>query len=81
MPLPSTPQKPAVPSARKASNELLIKGMTIGLIGLIILIAPYFMAANGISQMLTQSYLVGWFALILGLAFVVQFLLRRRKSR
>ncbi|MBV8250938.1 MAG: hypothetical protein JO200_21150 [Comamonas sp.] len=71
MPLPSAPQK------SKARNEILIKGMTIALIGVIILLAPIFKPESGIGQLFAQSYLVGWFALVLGLAFVGQYLLAR----
>ena len=71
MPLPSAPQK------SKARNEILIKGMTIALIGVIILLAPNFKPQSGIGQLFAQSYLVGWFALVLGLAFVGQYLLAR----
>jgi hypothetical protein len=71
MPLPSAPQK------SKARNEILIKGMTIALIGVIILLAPIFKPQSGIGQLFAQSYLVGWFALVLGLAFVGQYLLAR----
>lgn len=80
MPLPSTPQKPADNKPRKAQNEVLIKGMTIALIGIIILVAPIFKPESGIGQLFAQSYLVGWFALVLGAAFIVQFLLRRKKG-
>lgn len=78
MPLPSAPQKPG--ASRKSRNEILIKGMTIALIGLIILVAPLIKPESGIGQLFAQSYLVGWFALILGLAFIVQFLLGKRKK-
>ena len=71
MPLPSAPQK------SKARNEILIKGMTIALIGVIILLVPIFKPQSGIGQLFAQSYLVGWFALVLGLAFVGQYLLAR----
>ena len=74
MPLPSTPQK------SKARNEILIKGMTIALIGIIILLAPVFKPDSGIGQLFAQSYLVGWFALVLGLAFIGQFLWNRFKK-
>ena len=74
MPLPSTPQK------SKARNEILIKGMTIALIGIIILLAPVFKPDSGIGQLFAQSYLVGWFALVLGLAFIGQFLWNRLKK-
>lgn len=74
MPLPSAPQK------SKARNEILIKGLTIALIGIIILLAPVFKPESGIGQLFAQSYLVGWFALVLGLAFIGQFLWVRFKK-
>ena len=74
MPLPSAPQK------SKARNEILIKGLTIALIGIIILLAPVFKPESGIGQLFAQSYLVGWFALVLGLAFIAQYLLARFKK-
>lgn len=74
MPLPSAPQK------SKSRNEILIKGMTIALIGIIILLAPVFKPESGIGQLFAQSYLVGWFALVLGLAFIGQFLWTRFKK-
>lgn len=74
MPLPSAPQK------SKARNEILIKGLTIALIGIIILLAPVFKPESGIGQLFAQSYLVGWFALVLGLAFIGQFLWVRFKQ-
>lgn len=74
MPLPATPQK------SKSRNEILIKGLTIALIGIIILLAPVFKPESGIGQLFAQSYLVGWFALVLGLAFIAQYLLARFKK-
>ena len=74
MPLPSAPKN------SKSRNEILIKGMTIALIGVIILLAPVFKPESGIGQLFAQSYLVGWFALVLGLAFIGQYLLTRFKK-
>lgn len=74
MPLPSAPKK------SKSSNEILIKGMTIALIGVIILLAPVFKPESGVGLLFAQSYLVGWFALVLGLAFIGQHLFKRFKK-
>ena len=79
MPLPE-PRSTSRKSA-KGDNEILIKGMTCTLIGLIILITPYVKPGGGISQLLAQSSPVGWFALVLGLALMVQALVRRSKQR
>jgi hypothetical protein len=79
MPLPDTPSSRS--ASRKADIELLIKGVTCAVIGRVILLAPQFMAPGGIVQMMAQSYLVGWFALLLGTAFIVLFAVRRSKAR
>ncbi len=79
MSLPDTPSSRS--ASRKADIELLIKGVTCAVIGLVILLAPQFMAPGGIVQMMAQSYQVGWFALLLGTAFIVLFAVRRSKAR
>lgn len=64
---------------RRASNtDQLIKGIVCTLLGLGILVSPYFMAAGGMREMLAGSWLVGWFALGLGLVFVVRYLKGRK---
>lgn len=74
---------PHLPSRQrdKARNELLLKGIFIAFIGLFVLVAPAFMAATEMRAIVTQSYLVGWFALLLGGVFIVQFAVRRWKER
>src|SRR5258708_26282272 len=42
-------------ASRKADIELLIKGVTCAVIGLVILLAPQFMAPGGIVQMMARS--------------------------
>ena len=54
--------------------------LTIALIGIIILLAPVFKPESGIAQLFAQSHIVGWFALVLGLAFIAQFLWVRFKK-
>lgn len=73
MPTPHT-------ASAQAYNDLMIKGVTCAIIGLVVLIAPFYMQASDLRNIFLQAYLVGWFALVLGLAFVVQGLLRRRKA-
>ena len=73
---------PATPGAAATWTIVqTIKGVTCAVIGLVILLAPQFMAPGGIVQMMAQSYLVGWFALLLGTAFIVLFAVRRSKAR
>jgi uncharacterized membrane protein HdeD (DUF308 family) len=64
---------------RKKRNELLIKGLLLCAIGVIVLLAPMFIHAPGI-EAVAGSSVVGWFALVLGLAFVAQWALRRHRE-
>ncbi len=59
-------------------RELLYKGVFIALIGVGVLLSPKFMSASAMRDMVSASTLVGWFALVLGGGFLVQYLLRRR---
>ena len=84
MPLPSAPeQKPVIPARRqaasvlKANNELMIKGILCVLIGLGVLVSPYFISSPGMQGIVAKSALVGWFALVLGCAFVGLYVRRR----
>ncbi len=75
MPLPNAPtRRPNNPANRqsdkKANSDLLIKGVLCALIGVGVLASPYFLASPGARGILAQAALVGWFALVLGLAFV-----------
>lgn len=74
---------PHLPSRQrdKAHNELLLKGIFITLIGLGLLLGPGFMAASEMRAIVTESYLVGWFALVLGGVFITQYAVRRWKER
>ena len=79
MPLPSAPtQKPGTAASRtKANNELAIKGILCVLIGLGVLLSPYFITSPGMQGIVARSSLVGWFALVLGIAFVGLYARRR----
>lgn len=74
MPLPT-------PTRRKADQEMLFKGVTCALIGLVILLAPYIARSDSVREMMGQAAVVGWFALVLGLAFVAQWAVRRVRQR
>ena len=69
------------PSSKRQDSELLFKGAICALIGAIILVAPYVARSTGVRELMAQGHVVGWFALVLGLAFVVQFLVRRARKR
>ena len=79
MPLPTAPvQKPNQKLLHtKANNELLLRALLCILIGLGVLVSPYFLSSPGIQEIVAQSSLVGWFALALGLAFAGLYLRRR----
>ena len=62
---------------RKANNELAIKGILCTLIGLGVLISPHFITSPGMQGIVAQSSLVGWFALVLGIAFLGLYARRR----
>lgn len=72
MPLPNAPtQKPNnLVVRRKANNELLLKGSLCLLIGLGVLISPYFINSPGMQGIVAKASLVGWFSLVLGIAFI-----------
>ncbi len=65
----------------KPDSDMLFKGIVCALIGAIILLAPYFARSPDVQEMMRQAHIVGWFALALGLAFLVQFAVRRHKRR
>ena len=66
--------------AAKAEKDLLFKGVLITLVGAAILIGPYFARSPAVQELLDGMRVVGWFALILGVAFLGQYFLRRRRS-
>ena len=68
------------PKATKADKELLFKGVTLALIGLVILLAPYVARSTSVRDLMGQVALVGWFALVLGGAFIVQYVVRRVRA-
>lgn len=74
--MPSPANRPASP-ANNADKELLFKGVTCALIGLVVLIAPYVARSPSVQDIMAQSALVGWFALVLGGGFMVRYAMRR----
>lgn len=75
-----TPATPAR-TISKTDKEMLFKGVTCALIGLVILLAPYVARSTSVRELMAQVTLVGWFALVLGLAFLVNYALRRFKAQ
>lgn len=63
---------------RQAANDLLIKGILCAAIGLIVLLAPRFIQTAEMQNIVGASAPVGWFALVLGVALIARWALRRR---
>lgn len=61
-------------------RDLLIKGLLLCFIGVLVLVSPMVIRAPGFSEAVGGSSVVGWFALVLGIAFVAQWLARRNRS-
>lgn len=68
-------------SSRKQDNDVLFKGVVCALIGAVILLAPYFARSPSVQELMSQAYIVGWFALILGVAFLALYAVRWKKRR
>lgn len=80
MPLPSAPTRKPQSIRTHNSNDLLIKGILCVLIGLGVVLAPRFISSPGLQSVVAGSSWVGWFALVLGLAFVGLYARRRMTS-
>jgi uncharacterized membrane protein HdeD (DUF308 family) len=65
----------------KAHRDLFQKGVLVVFIGLAVLFAPNFMRSAEMRTIVAEAYLVGWFALLLGIALIAQALWRIRKQR
>ena len=82
MPLPQVPTpKPTSTASVKSANELAIKGILCVLIGLGVVLSPYFIKSPGMQGIVANSAAVGWFALVLGLAFLGLYTQRRLKNK
>ena len=61
----------------KVNNDLAIKGLLCIMIGLGVVLSPYFITSPGMQSIVASSAAVGWFALVLGLAFLGLYARRR----
>ena len=80
MPLPSAPTRKPQSLKTHNSNDLLIKGILCVLIGLGVVLSPRFISSPGVQSVVAGSSWIGWFALVLGLAFVGLYVRRRMTS-
>ena len=72
---------PSSQRSNKANSELLQKGILCTLIGLTVLVSPYFIKSPGMQDIVARASLVGWFSLVLGCALVVRYAMRRRAAQ
>lgn len=82
MPLPEAPtRRPNNPASRqadqKANNDVLIKGILCIMIGLGVVVSPYFITSPGMQGIVANTAVVGWFALVLGCGFIGVYIKRR----
>jgi uncharacterized membrane protein HdeD (DUF308 family) len=82
MPLPEAPtRRPNNPASRqadsKANNDVLIKGILCIMIGLGVLVSPYFITSPGMQGIVAKTAVVGWFSLVLGCGFIGVYIKRR----
>ncbi|MFN3376930.1 MAG: hypothetical protein ACK40S_10315 [Burkholderiaceae bacterium] len=56
-------------SLTPALLELWFKGVLCALIGAVIVVSPWVARSPSVRHLLAQAAMVGWFALVLGLAF------------
>ncbi|MGJ7491623.1 hypothetical protein [Variovorax sp. ZT4R33] len=57
------------------------RGVLCLLIGVAVLVAPYFLPSSGWHDMIAGAATVGWFALVLGAALIVVDLVQRAKGK
>lgn len=86
MPLPNAPtRRPNKPASRqsdsKTNNELLFKAILLVLIGLGVLLSPYFISSPGMQGIVAKASVVGWFSLALGGAFLAVYVKRRLSAQ
>lgn len=62
-------------------DQMLMRGLIVVMIGAAVLLGPYILRSQDLRDLLRGAYLVGWFALVLGLAMIGVDLMRRMKQR
>ncbi|WP_174258253.1 hypothetical protein [Variovorax sp. PBL-H6] len=68
-------------SRSSRAPRMFERGLMCILIGAAVLIAPHFLTSPRWHDMLVGAQLVGWFALVLGIALVVVDLVQRARSK
>ncbi|CAN5665809.1 hypothetical protein BH10PSE18_BH10PSE18_06450 [soil metagenome] len=61
--------------------RIIERGVLCFLIGVAVLVGPQFMRSEGYREMVAGAHVVGWFAVVLGLALVVLGLVQRARRK
>ncbi len=62
-------------------SQMLVRGIACIAIGAAVLLAPHFLQSAGYREMIGGAHLVGWFAIVLGVALVGVDLFKRLGKR
>ena len=62
-------------------DQMLLRGSVVTAIGVVVLLGPHVLYTSGLRELLAGAQLVGWFALVLGVAMIGVDLLRRARRR
>jgi hypothetical protein len=62
-------------------DQMLLRGGAVTLIGVVVLLGPHVLYISGWRDILAGAQLVGWFALVLGVAMIGVDLVRRVRGR
>jgi hypothetical protein len=82
MPLPQEPTRPLTNSkSARADKELLLKAIFCVLIGLGVVVSPYYVQSPGMQGIVAQAAWVGWFALALGVGLGLTYARRVARPR
>lgn len=82
-PSPSRPSDAPPPRVRKPGlqDQLLPRGIATVVIGLAVLLSPGYIQSPTLREAVAGAYLVGWFAVVLGVALVGLHLVRRYRRK
>ena len=75
------PKLDAMASKPTRAPRMYERGILCALIGVAIIVGPRFLQSSRFYEMVSGAYVVGWFALVLGIALAVVDLIQRAKRK
>ena len=75
------PKLDAMASKPTRAPRMYERGILCALIGIAIIVGPRFLQSSRFYEMVSGAYVVGWFALVLGIALTVVDLIQRAKRK